>query len=545
MNGRDIAPVVGSALRPRHPVLLIVIDGWGLAPPGPANAIELARPAAIQRLAQEFASTSLEASGPAVGLPEGQMGNSEVGHLNIGAGRVVDQDIVRITKTIRQGQLDRVAAFADLIEYCRTGGRALHLVGLLGPGGVHSHEEHLFGLLEAARRGGVARTWVHHVLDGRDTPPQSALEFAHRAQPHVDAATGARVATVSGRYWTMDRDKRWERTARAYRMLVHLEGHRAPTAAAAIEAAYARGETDEFVAPTVVGTPDPIRPGDAALFYNFRPDRMRQLVRALNDPAFREFPTESLGLRAVSLTLYDRTFDALGVRIAFRPDHPDDTLGAYYARLGLRQLRVAETEKYAHVTYFFSGGREDPFAGEERLLLPSPKVATYDLQPEMSAFPVTDELLPRLDRAEYDLVVLNLANPDMVGHTGLLAPTVRACEVVDECIGRLVEAARKRDYVVAITADHGNAELMADAQGGPVTAHTTNPVPVVLVHDELKGLPLERGRGLSSLAPTLLGLLGLPVPAQMTGPPLGAPGRAEKGPNANRQPVKPPPRFPP
>jgi 2,3-bisphosphoglycerate-independent phosphoglycerate mutase len=378
------------------------------------------------------------------------------------------------------------------------------------------------GLLEAAQRAGVPRVWVHHVLDGRDTPPQSAREFAARAQAAVDRRSAARVATVSGRYWTMDRDKRWDRTERAYRMLTGLEGHRALNAATAIEAAYARGETDEFVAPTVMEGAEPIREGDAILVYNFRPDRVRQIVRALADPSFQEFSTHRLAPRLVTLTLYDRTFDDLGVHVAFPPEHPRRTLGELYAEAGLRQLRIAETEKYAHVTYFFSGGREAPFQGEDRLLIPSPKVATYDQEPAMSAQAVTQALLQRLE-ARYDLVVLNFANPDMVGHTGRFEPTREAVRVVDACIGRLVEAALVHDYLVAITADHGNAESMVDEQGRPRTAHTTAPVPFILVHPSLRGLRLREGGGLSSVAPTLLALVGLPVPPEMTAKPLVAP----------------------
>jgi len=500
-------------------LLLIVIDGWGLAPDGPDNAIRLSGAPNMTRLMRDYPSTRLDASGEAVGLPVGQMGNSEVGHLNIGAGRIVDQDFVRITKTARDGHLGDVPALRDLFEYCRSGPHALHVLGLLGPGGVHSHEEHLFGVLAAADAAKVPRVWVHHVLDGRDTPPKSALDFAARAQTQVDRHKNARVATMSGRYWTMDRDKRWERTERSHRMLTRLEGHRARTAIEAVRAAYDRGETDEFVEPTIVGSPEPVRAGDALLVYNFRPDRARQIVRSLADPSFAEFPMQRLGLRIVSMTLYDRTFDALGVRVAFPPEHPRVTFGEHFATLGLRQLRIAETEKYAHVTYFFSGGREEPFAGEERLLIPSPKVATYDLKPEMSAREITQALIPRLGEGKFDLVVLNFANPDMVGHTGKLAQTIEACRVVDDCIGRLVEAAQAKDYLVAITADHGNAESMVDENGAPRTAHTTNPVPFILVHPSLKGTPLQTG-GLASVAPTLLTLSGLPVPREMTGPSL-------------------------
>lgn len=514
--------------RPRHPIVLIVIDGWGLAPAGPHNAITLAQPKNMDRLIRDYPSTRLEASGPQVGLPERQMGNSEVGHLNIGAGRIVDQDFVRINKAVAAAGLGESDALRELFEHCRRAGAALHLLGLLGPGGVHSHEGHLFGLLEAARRAGVPRIWIHHFLDGRDTPPKSALEFVARADERVRQIGLGRVATVTGRYWGMDRDKRWDRTERAYRMLTRLEGYRAPDARSAVEAAYGRGETDEFVAPTILDGAEPIQRGDGVLVYNFRPDRVRQIVRALVDPDFKEFPTQRLHLQLVTLTLYDKTFDRLGVRIAFPPEHPTQTMGEVYANLGLRQLRIAETEKYAHVTYFFSGGREQPFPGEDRLLIPSPKVATYDLKPEMSARPITDALLQKLQETRYDLVVLNFANPDMVGHTGMLDKAIQAVQVTDECIGRIAEFCRGAGYLLAITADHGNAEAMVDAQGRPKTAHTTNPVPFVLVHPDVRRVRLNSG-GLSSVAPTLLTAVGVPVPPEMTAPPLMVVAPAARG----------------
>ncbi len=519
---------MSPAPRPRHPVLLIVIDGWGVAPDAPDNAVARSGAPVMNRLAKAFPSAILSASGVAVGLPSGQMGNSEVGHLTIGAGRIIDQDFVRISKATRDGRLGRVPALRDLFAYCVGRRRPLHLLGLLGPGGVHSHQDHLYGLLEAAVKAGVPRVWVHHVLDGRDTPPKSAPSFAEDAQARIDQSENARVATVSGRYWTMDRDKRWDRTQRAYRLFTRLEGHASPTVTEALDAAYARGETDEFVAPTVVGRPDPLRDGDALLIYNFRPDRARQIVRALADPAFQEFPTEPVHPRIVTMTLYDRAFDALGVQIAFPPDHPPMTLGEYYASLGLRQLRIAETEKYAHVTYFFSGGREPPFPGEERILVASPKVATYDLQPSMSAREVTEALLQRLASDTFDLIVLNFANPDMVGHSGRLEPTVEACRVVDECIGRIVEAAHAKGYVVAVTADHGNAESMVDEAGQPRTAHTTNPVPFILAHPEFRGGRLRPGGGLSNVAATLLEAVGLPVPPEISGSALVAAKNAFK-----------------
>lgn len=502
----------------------MVIDGWGIGPAGPGNAIRLAGPSFFDRRHATHAYTELQASGEAVGLPPGQMGNSEVGHLTIGAGRIVDQDIVRISKVVRNRALEAQPAIRDLFDDCRRESRALHLVGLLGPGGVHSHLDHLIGLLQATNN--LPKVWVHHVLDGRDTPPQSAIAFARAAQTAVDANPRAHVATVSGRYWTMDRDKRWDRTERAYRMLTELVGRPAETAVHAIEAAYAAGETDEFVQPTVVRGAEPIREGDGVLAYNFRPDRMRQIVRSLVDPAFKDFPTQPLRAKLVTMTSYDQTFSALGVQVAFPKERPPNTLGELYAARGLRQLRIAETEKYAHVTYFFSGGREDPFPGEDRILVPSPKVATYDERPEMRARDITDQALAAIAKTRYDLVVLNFANPDMVGHTGKLDKTVEAVRVVNECLERLAEEAVARGYVLAVTADHGNAESMRTDEGGPVTAHTTNPVPFLVVQPGLQALQLRAAGRLSDVAPTLLRLVGIEAPSEMDGRPLlaAAPG---------------------
>ncbi len=503
--------------RPRFPIVLIVIDGWGLASPGPHNAITLSNPLHMDRLAREYPSTKLEASAEHVGLPAGQMGNSEVGHLNIGAGRIVDQDFVRINKAVSSNVIGENPVLADLFSYVKSKQKALHVMGLLGPGGVHSHENHLYGLLEAARNAKVTDVWVHHFLDGRDTPPRSALEFAATAQKRIDSVGTGRVATVSGRYWSMDRDKRWDRTERSYRMLTNLEGEQAPNAVEAVRRSYAKGKNDEFVEPTIIQGAKPIQSEDAIVAYNFRPDRMRQIIRALGDPGFQEFKTEPLGVKIGTMTQYDQTFAKFGVRVVFRPNHPTKTLGEVYAGLGLAQLRVAETEKYAHVTYFFSGGREDPFPKEDRLLVPSPKVATYDLKPEMSARELTAALLQRLGEKKYDLVVLNFANPDMVGHTGMLKPTTEACKVTDECIGRIADFCKAHGYLLAITADHGNAETMVDATGQPQTAHTMTPVPFIVAHPDVKDETLRPG-GLSSVAPTLLRLAGLAVPAEMTAP---------------------------
>jgi 2,3-bisphosphoglycerate-independent phosphoglycerate mutase len=498
--------------RPEHPVMLIVLDGWGVGDGGPHDAIHAAGCPTMTLLKDQGSYTTLGASGPDVGLPEGQMGNSEVGHLNLGAGRVVPQEIVRINQAIKDGSFYENETLVHAAR--RAKGHRLHILGLLGPGGVHSHQDHLLALLELAKRKGLKDVAVHHVLDGRDTPPKSALAFASALETPIAATGAGRVATVSGRYWTMDRDNRWERVQRAYELLVDGRGHRQASAPAAIEAAYARGESDEFVEPTIVGDPWPIRDQDVVVCYNFRPDRMRQIVRMLADDDFDQVPRTRVDARVVTLTMYDKTFEDLDVEVAFAPFHPTNTLGAHYAAMGLRQLRVAETEKYAHVTYFFNGGVEAPLVGEDRKLVPSPKVATYDMQPGMSASGITDALLERLGKG-YDLIVVNFANADMVGHTGDMDATVSACKAVDECLGRIVPSAKAAGYVVAVTADHGNAERMRDAEGNPQTAHTTSRVPLAIMMPDGRAKRLRDGGALCNVAPTLLDLVGVLPPAEM------------------------------
>ena len=519
-----------AAGRPDAPPFLVlaVLDGFGLAPAGPHNAIALARTPHWTAWWAAGPRSVLSASGEDVGLPDKLMGNSEVGHLNLGAGRVVNQPQVRITKAIRDGSIFANEALLGAVRHAGERGGALHLMGLVSDGGVHSHQDHLAGFLALARREGLSRVFVHAFTDGRDTPPTSGEGYLARLEKQIAAAGVGAIASVTGRYFAMDRDQRWERTERAYRALVLGEGaSTAPSAAAAIRAAYAAGASDEFVEPTVIvdgaGAPlGPIKDGDAAIHFNFRPDRARQLTAALTRPdgAFDGFARPRLvkDFAFTCLTRYDESFD---LPVAFLPEDVLDTLGDLYAARGLTQLRIAETEKYAHVTYFFSGGREAPLRGEERCLVPSPKVATYDLAPAMSAVEVTDAVVERLGRAggPPELTVLNYANADMVGHTGDLAATVQAVETLDACLGRVAAAVTERGGLLAITADHGNAEQMWDtARNERHTAHTTNPVPLVFVGGgpALQGVRLADGL-LADVAPTLLDALGLPAPAAMTG----------------------------
>jgi 2,3-bisphosphoglycerate-independent phosphoglycerate mutase len=507
-----------------QPHVLVILDGWGIAPAGEGNAIALADTPNLDGYWASAPHAVLAAAGEAVGLPAGQMGNSEVGHLNLGAGYRVLQELPRIDEAIASGALFDNPALTRAVDRARDGGGTLHLMGLFSYGGVHSHAEHLYALLELAAKRGLRRCAVHAFLDGRDTPPQQALADL----PHLEAAlarTGAgRIATVSGRYFAMDRDRRWDRTARAYRAIIAGEGERAASAAAAIHQAYAAGVTDEFVPPTIIAPPAEEGPqipgtvddGDAVIFFNFRADRARQLSEALLRPDFGEFerggwPSD---LYYVTLTQYDAELPVDGV--AFPPQPVAWPIARVVSDAGWRQCHLAETEKYAHVTYFFNGGREEPFPGETRRLVPSPKVATYDQQPEMSAAAVAEAAVEELRRGENGFLVLNFANGDMVGHTGDLAAAIEAAETVDAAVGRVVEAARAAGGWVAITADHGNAEEMIDPEtGGPMTAHTTNPVPFMLV-----GVPgpirLKPEGVLADVAPTLLRLMGLPVPEAMT-----------------------------
>ncbi len=504
----------------KRPVALVILDGWGISPTCDDNAVCKARTPRLHELFETYPSARIGASGMDVGLPDGQMGNSEVGHLNIGAGRVVYQDLTRITKSINDGEFFRNPALTGAIGKIKAVGGKLHLMGLLSDGGVHSHITHLFALLELARQEGLEQVCVHAFLDGRDTPPKSGSDYLKQLEDEIARIGCGQVATVIGRYFAMDRDNRWERVERAYRALTEGEGRRVESSAAAIAQAYGAGQSDEFVEPRVierggrpVGTVDD---GDGIIFFNFRSDRAREITRTLTDDGFTGFERKKRpALSAyVCMTEYDATF---GLPLAFPPESYRNILGEVVAAAGRKQLRIAETEKYAHVTFFFNGGSEEPFEGEERVLIPSPQeVATYDQKPAMSAVEVTDEVVRRVQSDAYDLIVLNYANPDMVGHTGVLEAAVQAMETVDQCVGRVVDAVLAQGGALILTADHGNCEQMSDGKGGPHTAHTSNPVPIILVDPERKGQALNNGI-LADIAPTLLALLGLPVPQEMTG----------------------------
>ncbi len=500
------------------PVVLFVLDGFGVRAEKRDNAVALARTPSFDRFCARYPHTTLAASELRVGLPEGQMGNSEVGHLNLGAGRVVYMDSTRITLAVRQGGIARTAVIVEAMDRVRERG-ALHLMGLVSDGGVHSYQEHLEGLLRLARDRGLRRVFVHAFLDGRDTPPASGAGYLEKLQAFLRELGVGKVAVVSGRYYAMDRDKRWERVEKAWRALVVGEGAPAEDPLEAVRRSYAQNVTDEFVVPVVIqesGRPvATLQDGDSALFFNFRADRARQLTAALTQPAFDGFPRPaSPKLHFVCMTEYDKSF---GLPVAFPPEARRNIVADVMAGAGIRNLRVAETEKYAHVTYFFNGGVEQPWPGEDRILVPSAKVATYDLKPEMSAYGITDKLLEQLAAGTHRVVIGNFANPDMVGHTGVLEAAIKAVEVVDQCVGRIVEAVLGRGGAVLVTADHGNCELMRDpVTGQPHTAHTTNPVPFHLIHEDAGG-PLREGGALEDVGPTMLGLLGLPQPAEMTG----------------------------
>jgi 2,3-bisphosphoglycerate-independent phosphoglycerate mutase len=500
----------------RRPLALVILDGWGVSESCSDNAACLARTPRLDALFRDYPSTRLGASGRDVGLPDGQMGNSEVGHLNIGSGRVVYQDLTRISKSIEDGDFFANPVLLDCLAKTRAAGGRLHLAGLLSDGGVHSHNTHLYALLELARRQGLGEVCVHALLDGRDTPPSSGAGYLRELEGKIDEIGAGRIASVIGRYYAMDRDNRWERVEKAWRAVVQGEGERAASAAEAIRRSYAAGVTDEFVLPTVIGEPAGVRDGDGFVFFNFRSDRAREITRALTDPAFSGFARPRCPWLAayVCMTEYDATF---GLPVAFGPEELKNILGEVAARAGLKQLRIAETEKYAHVTFFFNGGSEVPFPGEERVLIPSPKeVATYDQQPAMSAPAVTDEVVARVASGAYDLLVVNYANPDMVGHTGVGPAAIAAMEAVDGCVGRVVDAVLAAGGSLLITSDHGNCEQMADELGGPHTAHTTNPVPLLLIDPERRQASLRMGI-LADIAPTMLALLGLERPAEMTG----------------------------
>ena len=499
----------------KQPLALIILDGFGCREETKGNAIAAARTPHLDHLMACCPHTRIGASGMDVGLPDGQMGNSEVGHTNIGAGRIVYQELTRITKSFDEGEALGNPALTAAMENARRPGQALHLMGLLSDGGVHSHIRHLYGLMEMARRFAVERVYLHCFMDGRDVPPTSGIEFIAALQQKIKELGLGQIATVSGRYYAMDRDNRWERVKLAYDAIVNGEGNKNPDPVAVMQKSYDAGVTDEFIVPTVVTEGAGIKAGDSVIFFNFRPDRARELTRALVDPDFAGFEREKgfFPLTYICMTQYDATMP--NVEVAYRPESLANTLGEYLSRLGKTQLRIAETEKYAHVTFFFNDGVEAPYEGEDRVLIPSPKVATYDLQPEMSAYAVTDEAVRRIESGRYDVIILNYANCDMVGHTGVFEAAVKAVEAVDTCLGRLLAALEKAGGRAFLTADHGNADQMADENGAPFTAHTTNPVPFVAIG--FGDVTLRSGGRLADIAPTMLQAMGLPQPEEMTG----------------------------
>lgn len=495
----------------------MILDGWGIALNKKVSAVDQANTPFIDSLYGKYAHSKLEASGLAVGLPEGQMGNSEVGHMNIGAGRVVYQDLVRINKAIDDRELDGNKVLNEAFDYAVKNNRKIHLIGLVSDGGVHSHIAHLKGLISIAHRRGISDLFVHAFMDGRDTDPKSGAGYLRDLTEHMAKTTGT-VASVIGRYYAMDRDKRWERVKLAYDLLVKGTGEKASDPIAAVQRSYDNSVTDEFIKPIVLTSADgrplaTIGDGDVVLCFNFRTDRGREITQVLTQQDFPDHGMKALTLYYITLTTYDESFR--DVRTIFQKDNLEKTLGEVVADAGRKQIRIAETEKYPHVTFFFSGGRETVFEGESRILCPSPKVATYDLQPEMSANDIKDKIIPELNAKSADFICLNFANPDMVGHTGVFEAAVKACETVDRCAHQVTEAALRNGYSTIIIADHGNADVMINEDGTPNTAHTTNLVPCILVDDSYRG-KLKDGK-LGDLAPTILNLMGLPVPEQMTG----------------------------
>ncbi|MDQ2974307.1 MAG: 2,3-bisphosphoglycerate-independent phosphoglycerate mutase [Acidobacteriota bacterium] len=500
---------------------LIIIDGWGYSAQREGNAIALADTPYYDELTENYPHTLVEASGERVGLPAGVMGNSEVGHLNIGAGRVIRMDVSRVDYEIATGGFFRNEVLLAVMDGAKQRGKTLHLMGLLSDGQVHSSIEHLYALLRLAKQRGLERVFIHCFLDGRDTPPSSAVDYIAALQKKIEEIGCGQIASIIGRYYAMDRDKRWERTQRAYDLLVNGKGERSNDSVAAVRQSYERGINDEFVEPIVIVNSSgelvaTIQEGDAVIFFNFRPDRARQLTRALAIEGFREFDVSGRPkIDLVCFTVYDRTFP---LPVAFPPHDHKNVLAEVWASICVRNYRLAETEKYAHVTYFFNGGVEREHACERRLLVPSLKIATYDLQPEMSAFKVADQVLRGIAERETDIFIVNFANPDMVGHTGKLDKTIEACQYVDTCLGWITKAIRQARGITMITADHGNAEQMINPKsGGPHTAHTTNPVPFHLIDEAARGTKLREGGALEDIGPTLLGLLGNEKPPEMTG----------------------------
>ncbi len=495
----------------------MILDGWGIATNKKVSAIDHARTPYINSLYEKYPHSKLEASGLAVGLPAGQMGNSEVGHMNIGAGRVVYQDLVRINKAVEEHELDQNPVLLKALEYALKENKAVHIMGLLSDGGVHSHIMHLEGLCTIANKHGIKKLFVHAFTDGRDTDPKGGIDYLRRLNDHLKKTTGS-IASVIGRYYAMDRDKRWERVKLAYDLLTQGAGEKTTDIFAAVEKSYAAGVTDEFIKPLVVTTTTgesigTVQAGDVVICFNFRTDRGREITQVLTQQDFPDHGMKKLDLYYVTMANYDDSFKK--VEVIFDKDNLTNTLGEVLAKSKRKQIRIAETEKYPHVTFFFSGGREEPFVGESRILCPSPKVATYDLKPEMSAADIRDKIIPELDKKEADFICLNFANPDMVGHTGVFEAAVKAVETVDACNQAVTEAALRNGYSIIIIADHGNADVMINDDGTPNTAHTTNLVPCIFVDNNYRG-KIRNGK-LGDLAPTILKWLGIPLPAEMNG----------------------------
>jgi 2,3-bisphosphoglycerate-independent phosphoglycerate mutase len=502
---------------PQKKVILVIMDGWGLGKVKSSDAIQHAKTSFVSSLYSKYPNTTLTTCGEAVGLPEGQMGNSEVGHLNLGAGRIVYQELQRINVAIREGAFQKNKTLLDSIHYAKSNNKSLHLLGLVSDGGVHSHINHLKAILDTCKAHGLQQVYVHAFTDGRDCDPKSGLGFIRDLEQYMKNSVG-KIATISGRYYAMDRDNRWERVKLAYDAMVKANGNKATNPVKAIEMSYDKNVTDEFIIPTVLLNENnqpvaTLKDGDAALCFNFRTDRCREITKALTQMDFPQFDMHRLNMHYTTMTEYDATFK--NVHIVFENDNLNNTLGEVMEQQHLKQIRIAETEKYPHVTFFFSGGREKPFEGESRIMIPSPKVATYDLKPEMSAVEVTDAIIPEIEKGEASFICLNFANADMVGHTGVWEAAIKAVETVDKCVERVVTAALKSGYTVFLTADHGNADYLINEDGSPNTAHTLNLVPFFVIDKEWKGT-LRQGK-LGDLAPTILKMMNIPLPAEMTG----------------------------
>jgi 2,3-bisphosphoglycerate-independent phosphoglycerate mutase len=501
----------------KNKVLLAIMDGWGVGNNCAKTAIDDDNSSNYKKLLKAYPNTQIYAHGEYVGLPDGQMGNSEVGHLNLGAGRVVYQELTRINKSIKDGDFFENTEFLNAINHVKQNNSSLHLFGLVSDGGVHSSLQHIFALIELAKKKGLTKVYVHAFLDGRDTPPQSAIGFLTQVEAKLKESNLPPIATVSGRYYAMDRDNRWDRVEKAYNCLLLGEGPKAQSAVESVQASYDAGSNDEFVLPTSIGDDSTrINDNDAVIFYNFRPDRAREMTRAINDPDFKGFERKKVltNLYYVCFTQYDETFE---LPVAYKPQKLTNILGDVLNQNNIKEFRTAETEKYAHITFFFNGGIEEPFPSETRALVSSPKVATYDLKPEMSAYEVAEKVVGAIKSNEYQFVLVNFANPDMVGHTGILSAAKQAIKTVDECIGKIVEAAKEENFVMLLTADHGNAECMEDSVTKvPYTAHTTNPVPFFVINDKEK-ITLRQGCALCDVAPTILDIMGIKKPEEMTG----------------------------